>query len=217
MSDDIPIIFAQQEMSPPPVGIFLSASHPAQMEQFVLANWRVMLAPDFSGCEIPADLIVESFNPDTLEGPPALLSANINSIPDDWHHRVRLFSPSMVKINAALTDDAELIVDAASVLGDLNYTLCAAYWRNDNAFALKTLDRIDALSVFQPTPWTNLNLLAFSDAGQAKDMLRFGRFFAGQEKRVGELQVTNVVRGDYIQQLEDALIKQQSDGPITLK
>ena len=94
--------------------------------------------------------------------------------------------------------------------------MCAAYWRNDNAFALKTLDRIDLLSVFQPTPWTNLNLLAFSDTAQANDMLRFGRFFAGQEKRIDELQVTNVIRGYYIQQLEDALTKQQSEGPIAL-
>ena len=135
MSDDIPIIFAQQKMSPPPVAIFLSASHSTQMEQFILAHWRVMLAPDFTGCDIPQDLVVESFNPDALAGPPALLSTDIDSIPDDWHHRVRLFAPAMVKINAAFSEEAEPIVNAAAKLSELNYTLCAAYWRNDNAFA----------------------------------------------------------------------------------
>ncbi len=94
--------------------------------------------------------------------------------------------------------------------------MCAAYWRNDNAVALKILERIDALSVFQPTPWTNLNLVAFKDPAQAQDMLRFGWFYAGQEKRIGELQITNVIRGDYIQQLEDALKNQENEGPIQL-
>ena len=216
MSDDIPVIFAQQEMSPPPVSLFLSVSHPNQMEQFVLAGWRVMLAQDFTGCEIPSNLVVEPFDAEKIIQPPALLSANIGSLPDDWHHRVRMLTPRMVKINAAFSSEAEPIVDASSALMKQGYTLCAAYWRNDNAFELSILDRIDALSAFQPTPWTRLNLIAFSDPAQANDMLRFGRFYAGQEKRIGELQIAKAIRGDYIQQLEDALMAQQSGSPFTL-
>ncbi len=216
MSDDIAIIFAQQKMSPPPVALFLSVTHPNQMEQYVLANWRVMLAPDFTGCDIPKELVAEPFDPEVLEGPPALLSADMGHLPDDWHHRVRLLTPDMVKINAAFSEDSDAVVKVASTLTDQKYSLCAAYWRDDNVIALKTLDRIDTLSFFQPTPWTSLNLMAFADPDQANDMLRFGRFFAGQEKRIGELLVTNAIRGDYISQLEDALKLKQGEGPISL-
>lgn len=217
MSDDIPIIFAQQDMSPPPVAIFLSASHPNQMEQFVLAGWRVMIADDFAGCTIPKELMCEPLDPGKLDRAPALVSANVADLPEDWHQRVRLFTPAMVKINAAFTEEADPIVDAAAKLSDQDYALCAAYWRDDNAFGFKTLDRIDALSVFQPTPWVNLNIMGFSDAAQAQDMLRFGRFYAGQEKRIGELLITKTIRGDYISQLEDALMLKQAGGPIPIE
>lgn len=216
MSDDIPIIFAQQKMSPPPVALFLSASHSQQMEQFVIANWRVVLAPDFCGCDIPKELVAESFNPNNLEGPPGLLSAEIRYLPDDWHHRVRILTPEIVKINAAFSEDADAVAAVAANLTEQEYTICAAYWSDDNAVGLKTLDRIDALAVLQPTPWASLNLIAFADASQAQDMLRFGRFYAVQEKRIGELLITKAIRGDYIQQLEEALKSEQSGGPISI-
>lgn len=215
MSDDIPLIFAQQATVPPPVALFLSATHPNQMEQFVLAGWRVMLAQDFTGCEVPPQLIWEAFDPNALVSPPALLSATVNDLPEDWSHRVRILTPDMVKMNAAFSEDADPVVGAASSLTDQGYTLCAAYWRDDNVCGFKLLDRIDLLSVFQPTPWSNLNLLAFRDEAQARDMLRFGRFYAGQEKRIGELQIAKSIRGDYINQLEDALQAHQSDGAAT--
>jgi hypothetical protein len=76
------------------------------------------------------------------------------------------------------------------------------------------LDRIDALSVFQPTSWTNLNLIAYKDVAQASEMLRFGRFYAGQEKRIGDLEISRAIRGDYIRQLEDAMMAHQKrDAP----
>lgn len=46
--------------------------------------------------------------------------------------------------------------------------------------------------------------------------MRFGRFYAGQEKRIGELLITKTIRGDYIAQLGDALKLKQSDGPVSL-
>ncbi|MDG2321313.1 MAG: hypothetical protein P8L79_13720 [Rhodospirillaceae bacterium] len=46
--------------------------------------------------------------------------------------------------------------------------------------------------------------------------MRFGRFYAGQEKRIGELLITKTIRGDCTAQVEDALKLKQSDGLVSL-
>lgn len=214
MSDDIPVIFAQTELKPRPVAIFLSASHATQIEQYVVAGWHVYCSPSFSGCAIPTELTVGIFDPSALKQSPNLLIGDIVHLDDDWRHTVTLFAPLAVKINAAFSDNPEAVTAVASFLSQNGYTLCASHWNNDNAFGYRILDRIDALSVFQPTPWTKLNLIAYKDAKSAADMVRFGRFYAGQEKRVGELEVSRAIRSDHIAQLEDALMAHQnSDSP----
>lgn len=212
MSDDIPIIYAQAKVSPPPVAIFLSAGHATQLEQYVLAGWQVRTAEDFTGCDIPPELLVDVFDPGALEAPPALLMGEIASLTEGWRHTVTLFAPQVVKINAAFSKDADAVTQCAAFLSGQGYSLCASYWENDNAFGRRILSRIDALSVFQPTPWTQLNLIAYKDPGVASEMLRFGRFYAGQEKRIGDLEVSHAIRGDYISQLEDAMMAYQQEG-----
>ncbi|MBT4740189.1 MAG: hypothetical protein HN793_00450 [Rhodospirillaceae bacterium] len=212
MSDDIPVIFAQTQLKPRPVVIFLSASHATQMEQYVVAGWQVLLSPSFTGCDVPADLNVDVFDPSALEVSPNLVIGDVVHLTDEWRHTVTLFTPDTVKINAAFTEDPEVVTAAAAFLGQQGYTLSASHWSGENVFGYRCLDRIDALSVFQPTPWTKLNLIAYKDADKAADMVRFGRFYAGQEKRIGELEVSRAVRSDYITQLEDALMAYQKDG-----
>lgn len=212
MSDDIPVIFAQTQLKPRPIVVFLSASHATQMEQYVAAGWQVLLSLSFGGCEVPNDLNVDVLDPSALEVAPNLIIGDIHLLTDEWRHMVTLFAPETVKINAAFSEDPDVVTAAAAFLADQGYTLSASHWSNDNAFGYRCLDRIDALSVFQPTPWTKLNLIAYKDADKAADMVRFGRFYAGQEKRIGELEVSRAVRGDYIAQLEDALMAYQKDG-----
>lgn len=209
MSDDIPIIYAQAKTTPPPVAIFMSAGHATQLEQYLLAGWQVCTSQSFTGCEIPKGMSVDVFDPAALEAPPALLSGEITGLSEDWRHTVTLFAPRVVKINAAFSEDPDVVTQCAAYLGEQGYILCASYWQNDNSFGRRILDRIDALSVFQPTPWTQLNLIAYKDQSAAAEMLRFGRFYAGQEKRIGELEVSRAVRGDYISQLEDSLMDYQ--------
>ena len=43
-------------------------------------------------------------------------------------------------------------------------------------------------------------------------MVRFGRFYAGQESRIGDLEISRAVRSDFIAQLEDALMAYQKKG-----
>lgn len=212
MSDDIPVIYAQAKVTPPPIAIFLSAGHATQMEQYVLAGWQVRTVQAFTGCDVPDELEIETFDPAMLEAPPAMLSGEIESLSEEWRHTVTLFTPQVVKINAAFSKDADAVTRCAAFLGEQGYNLCASYWKNDNSFGRRILDRIDTLSVFQPTPWTQLNLIAYKDADAAAEMLRFGRFYAGQEKRIGELEVSRAVRGDYITQLEDSLMAYQTGG-----
>lgn len=209
MSDDIPVIFAQTELKPRPVVIFLSASHATQLEQYVVAGWHVYCARSFVGCAIPPDLSVDVFDPTMLAGPPNLVIGDIQHLTDEWKHTVTLFAPLAVKINAAFSDDAGVVTAAAKFLSEKDYTLCASHWRDDNSFGFRILDRIDALSTFQPAPWTKLNIIAYKDVETAASMVRFGRFYAGQESRIGELEISRAVRSDYVAQLEDALMAHQ--------
>ena len=209
MSDDIPVIFAKPDLSPRPLALFLSASHSTQPEQYVIAGWTVWHGTPFSGCDLPADLNIAPYNPAGLTGPPELVFGELASMPDDWHQTVMLLTPKSVKVNAAFQADPDAATSAAAFLSDQGYTLCASYWKNDNSFGLRILERIDALSAFQPTPWSNLNLIAYKDPVQAQTMVRFGRFYAGQESRIGELQVAKAIRADHIKQLEEAMMELQ--------
>lgn len=210
MSDDIPIIYAQPKVEPPPLAIFLSAGHATQMEQYLLAGWQVRKAQNFAGCDVPAEMDIRPFDPAALKAAPSLLCGDIERLTEEWRHTVTLFTPQVVKINAAFSQDADVVTQCAVFLSEQGYTLCASYWQRDNSFGRRILERIDALSVFQPTPWTQLNLIAYKDVDAAAEMLRFGRFYAGQEKRIGDLEVSRAIRGDYITQLEDALMAYQT-------
>jgi hypothetical protein len=144
-----------------------------------------------------------------------LVIGDLALMTEDWRHTVTMVTPQSVKLNAAFTEDADRITAAASHLTGLGYTLCGAYWRNDNSFGYRILERVDALSGFQPTPWTNLNLIGYKNKAQAEAMVRFGRFYAGQEARIGELQIAKAVRTDYITQLETAMIElQKREGSV---
>lgn len=210
MSDDIPVIFAQTTLKPQPVVIFVSATHATQMEQYVVAGWRVLHAQDFQGCDLPRDLPIDVFDPASLDAAPCLVIGDIVHLTDDWRHMVTVFTPESVKINAAFTEDASKVTEISAFLTNQKYTMCASYWRNDNSFGHRILDRIDALSVFQPTPWTQLNLIGYRETAKAADMVRFGRFYAGQEQRIGDLEVKSAIRADHISQLEAAMMALQT-------
>ncbi len=209
MSDDIPVIFAKPDLSPRPLALFLSASHSTQLEQYIVAGWTVWHATPFSGCDLPKGLNISAYDPAALTSAPELIIGDLVTLPADWQQMVTLLTPESVKINAAFSDAADVATAAAAFLSGQGYTLCAAYWKNDNSFGLRILDRIDALSAFQPTPWTNLNLIAYKDPEQAQSMVRFGRFYAGQESRIGELQIAKAIRADHIKQLEAAMMELQ--------
>jgi hypothetical protein len=125
MSDDIPVIFAQPVVKPPPVVIFLSATHATQLEQYVVAGWQVFYGQSFTGCVIPAELAVIEFDPAVLEAAPQLIVGDIATLSDDWRHVVTLFTPHAVKINAAFSEDAAVVTSAAAFLSQQGYTLCA--------------------------------------------------------------------------------------------
>lgn len=214
MSDDIPLIFAEELRAAvqPRVAVFLSASSAAQMQQYATVGWRVLTSPDFkSGASInlvsvPARAMTEQDRP-----PCALLSCEAPHLRPDTAARIQHWQPDVVKINCAFYDISDAGSLAAAVKAS-GYAVFGAMWRDDNSFALRGLEHIVPLEQIPSPDWDRLNLIGVKDADHARTILTVARLYCGEEQRIRELRVANKIRDDHIAKLEDALIaKQPSD------
>jgi hypothetical protein len=210
VSDDIPLIFAVDR--PAPSAVFLSASGPAQMQQYATAGWRVLAAPGFTAArpvvlaEVPATALAD----DADVAAPVLASVEIEQWTVATPDRLARWRPALVKLNAAFSEvEPASIAAAAAALARLMPVVLGAHWRDDNGFRIRSLNRIDLLSALQPPEWRRLDLIGCADEATARTIVRIGRLHAGQEQRIAQLRVSEAVRGEHIARLEAALIAAQ--------
>ncbi len=213
MSDDIPLIFAEElrpsRRNAAPIAVFLSATTGGQMQQYATAGWRVLTSPDFKSptaidlAAVPARTATEQD-----QAPCALLSCEAPHLRPDTAARIQQWQPDVVKIHCAFhnVSDAGALAPALIAAG---YTVLGAKWRDDNSFALRSLECIVPLEHIQPPEWDRLNLIGVRDAEHARAILTLARLYCGEEQRITELRVANKIRNDHIAKLEDAMIAQQ--------
>lgn len=213
MSDDIPLIFAQDVRDPERVrartAIFLSAESVAQMQQYAVAGWTVAVAPGFKSktdidvSEVPAATPAEA---DIINC--TLLSCEAPYLKADTSERIAKWRPDIVKINCAFHDvsDASSLTEPLTASG---YTVLGAVWRDDNSFQIRSLMGIDLIGAIQLPEWDRINLIGVRDADHAQRIVTIARLYAGEEKRISELRVAKAIRDDYITKLEDALMAHQ--------
>jgi hypothetical protein len=216
VSDDIPVIFADD--NPAPTAVFLSATSAMQMQQYAMSGWRVHAASGFQSAqpinfaEVPATTV-----DDGTIGQPTLLSCEgpywggqdilklTNLV------KVKRWQPRVVKLNYAFYDiDPAQIQNDVGELASLGYFLLGAHWRDDNTMRIRALNRIDRLDAMQPPEWSRLNFIACMDERMALMVMRIGRLHAGQEQRIAQLRISEAIRNDHIARLEAALIKNQA-------
>ena len=116
MSDDIPIIFAEDitrtQGKAPATAVFLSAGSALQMQQYAAGGWRVLAAPGFKSpakidlAEVPASACGE----DDPAGC-TLLSCEVKFLGGDAGARIGRWKPEILKFNCAFQD----VADAASL------------------------------------------------------------------------------------------------------
>jgi hypothetical protein len=221
MSDDIPIIFAQDiiraQAKAPPVAVFLSAASAAQMQQYSAGGWRVLAAPGFRSpakinlAEVPAEECGES-EPIGC----TLVSCEVKFLGSDAGARINVWKPEILKFNCAFQDVADSASLAASI-ESMGYTVLGAQWRDDNSFAIRSLVGLAPIASIQPPDWDRINLIGVRDAKRLPALLAVGRLYAGEERRIGELRVANEIRNDHIARLEDALLAHQHSETFKLK
>lgn len=223
MSDDIPLIFADDSAAPS--AVFLSASSAAQMQQYATAGWRVHAAAGFQALR-PINLadVPATTGDEATIGQPTVLScegptwAGQDIIKLQNLVKVKRWQPRVVKINYAFYDiDPAEIQTVAGELTSLGYIVLAAHWRDDNTMRLRALNRIEQLALLEPPEWPRLNFIACGDARTAQMILRIGRLQAGQEQRIAQLRLSEALRNEHIARLEAALIKNQPSQHFKLK
>jgi len=213
VSDDIPIIFAEDIVSPdrkrPATAVFLSAISGMQMQQYATAGWQVLAAPGFKSqakidlAEVPAAPCDE----DAAAGC-TLLSCEVTFLGADAGARIARWQPETVKFNCAFNDVADAGALASS-LAAMGYMVMGAHWRDDNSFAIRSLSAVDHLAAIPVPEWDRMNLIGFRDPARARVFLSIARLYAGEERRIGDLRVANAIRNDHIARLEDALMAHQ--------
>jgi|GEM_PF-5257920 len=209
MSDDIPLIFAEE--TPTPTAVFLSASGLSQMQQFATAGWAVAVTAGFAPlrpitlAEVPAQAVDEA-----VIISPTLVSCEAQSWSAENLARIATWRPRIVKVNCAFSElEPAHLERIAKDLAGLRLTVLAAHWRDDNTFRIRSLNRIDRLEALQPPEWPRLNFIACADDANARMILKIGRLHAGQEQRIAQLRVSEQVRGEHIARLEASLISAQ--------
>jgi len=213
MSDDIPIIFAQDIRDPERVrartAIFLSAESAAQMQQYAVAGWTVAAAPGFvSKVDINLSEVPAATPADTEIMTCTLLSCEAPHLKPETTERIAKWQPDIVKINCAFHD----ISDASSLTGPLaasGYTVLGAAWRDDNSFRIRSLMSLDFIESIQLPEWDRINLIGVRGADNAQRIVTIARLYASEENRISELCVAKSIRDDYITKLEDALMAHQ--------
>ncbi len=214
MSDDIPIIFAEELLHPgrKSTAVFMSAVSSAQMQQYATAGWRVLVTKDFkSSAAIDlAAVPALTAGDDEMVGC-TFLSCEAPFLAADAGARLAAWKPAIVKFNCAFHDVADAGQLGASLVG-MGYTVIGAHWRDDNSFAIRSLTQINHLAAFQPPEWSRLNIIGVREPARVQALLTIARLYVGEEKRIGELRVANAIRNDHIARLEDALVAHQSTG-----
>ena len=213
MSDDIPIIFAQDIVDPQMTrarsAVFLSAEGAAQMQQYAVAGWTVAVAPGFESKGEVALSDVPAATPSEEEiATCTLLSCEAPYLKPETSNRISGWKPEIVKINCAFHD----VSDASSLITPLKasgYTVLGAIWRDDNSFLIRSLMSVDYIDAIQLPEWDRINLIGVRDADHAKRIVTIARLYSGEEKRISELRVAKAIRDDYIAKLEDALMTHQ--------
>jgi hypothetical protein len=216
MSDDIPIIFADDILNPgravAPTAVFMSAASASQMQQYATAGWRVLTAPGFkSSADIKLASVPAAPGDEKDFAGCKLLSCEVPFLDADAGSRIAAWRPEMVKFNCAFHNVADASSLAASVAG-MGYAVIGAYWRDDNSFGVRSLVNINMLATFPAPDWDRMNIIGVRDAKMAHALLSVGRLYAGEETRIGELRVANSIRNDHIARLEEALAVHQSSG-----
>ncbi len=209
MSDDIPIIFAEDlrrlDRNSAPAAVFFSAGSTSQMQQYAAAGWQVIATPGFRSdakiefTEVPAVTMAEASIPACT-----LLSCEAKFLPPDTAAHIRRWQPAVVKFNCAFYDISDASALAQSLAG-LGYIPLAAIWRDDNSFGYRALSNLGALAAFPNLEWDRTNLIAVREPAFAQAILTLARLYVGEERRIQELRVANAIRNDYIARLEDAL------------
>ncbi len=218
MSDDIPIIFAL-DLYPPsqkPTAVFLSAASAPQMQQYATAEWKVVAAAGFAGAKVDFATVPAAQKSDDEIAAVTLLSCEAPHLGRETAARIARWQPEIVKINCAFHNIADAGPVAAS-LANSGYHMLGAHWRNDNSFHLRSVSEIAPLSHFNPPVWDQLNIIAVRDPALMKAILTLGRLYVGEEARILDLRVGNMVRSDTIARLEDALVAHQPSDVFKLR
>ncbi|HCX15265.1 MAG TPA: hypothetical protein DGZ24_08105 [Rhodospirillaceae bacterium] len=213
MSDDIPIIFAEDfydlRSKRVSTAVFLSADSAAQMNQYAVGGWSVAAAPGFVAksdinlAEVPASTPSEE---DIIDC--TLLSCEAPHLKSGISERMKRWQPEIIKINCAFYDVADASSLAAS-LANAGYAVLGAVWRDDNSFGIRSLASLGFLDAIRVLEWDRTNLIGVRDRAHAQNIITVSRLYIGEEKRISELQLAKAVRDDYINKLEDALMAHQ--------
>ena len=219
MSDDIPIIFAEDIVNAGrrPVAVFLSAASASQMQQYAAGGWQVLAAPGFkSSGEIDFTRIPAAACGEDDPAGCTLLSCEVTLLPGDAGARIGRWKPAIVKFNCAFHDVADATALAAS-LANMGYTVLGAHWRDDNSFSIRSVTNINRISAFPAPEWDRMNLIGVRDPARVEALLTVARLYVGEEKRIAELRVANAIRNDHIAQLEGALAAHQESEVFKLR
>lgn len=209
MSDDIPIIFAEElqrtDRARAPVAVFLSAGSASQMQQYVTAGWQVFATPGFrSDAKINLTEVPAATAPEASVPACTLLGCEAKFLPPDAISHIKRWQPAFLKFNCAFYDISDAGGLAASMTG-LGYVVIAALWRDDNSFGYRSLSNLGPLASFPNREWDRTNLIGVREPAMAQALLTLSRLYVGEERRIAELRVANAIRNDYIARLEDAL------------
>ena len=213
MSDDIPLIFADEIARPAARrrAVFLSAMSAAQMQQYATAHWDVVVGPAFQArgeidlAKVPA----REGGEDQLAGAD-LISLEAPTWPADAEPHFRRWAARAIKVNAAFHNlEAAKVEAIAGTLARLGYQVVMCHWRDDNIYTIRSLSRVDRLESFGAPDWKNSNLIAVRDAELARLLLTVGRLYVGEERRIAELKLSHTVRGDHIARLEETMMALQ--------
>lgn len=214
MSDDIPIIFAEElrrvDRASVPSAVFFSGASASQMQQYAAAGWQVFAAPGFrsdakvSLAEVPAAQVPEASIPACT-----LLSCEAKYLPADTMAHIKRWTPAFLKFNCAFYDISDASGLAASMSG-LGYIVFAALWRDDNSFGLRSLSNLGPIASFPGHEWDRTNLIGVREPAMAQTLLTLARLYVGEERRIADLRVANALRNDYVARLEDALMAHQA-------
>ncbi len=199
------------------VAVFLSAASAMQMQQYATAGWRVLAAPGFkSKSEINLESIPAAACSEAEAAGCTLVSCEAPSLASDAGTRIGKWLPAIVKFNCAFHDVADA-GSLASSLAAMGYTVIGAHWRDDNSFAIRSLDQIGRISAFPTPEWDRMNLIGVRDPAWVRAFLPVSRLYVGEEKRIGELRLANAIRNDQIARLEDALARHQESDVFKLQ